>query len=208
MTIDCNYVFVFYFRNMAKGKHAPAKGAVREDKVLHPKSRKVAKLHNKEQRKLKLSGKVSVGGQRLQILGEKLLWFQDNLQMYVDDDKKCISANELVDLIQAYIERNESELEQIKLKNSIGSGQFKKRNQYTSRQDQIELAKKTETEEFNGCGFEIPDLLNEDNFKKFIDWNGELRFVQNLKLKRFTKSFLCSFSEAKSSEEDVDINME
>ena len=29
---------------MAKGKHAPAPGAVREDKVLHPNSRKAKKL--------------------------------------------------------------------------------------------------------------------------------------------------------------------
>ena len=73
---------------MAKGKHAPSKGAVREDKIIHPKSRKAAKLHFKEQRKLKLSGKVGVGGQRLQILGEKLLWFHDNLSAILDG-KAC-----------------------------------------------------------------------------------------------------------------------
>ena len=105
-------------------------------------------------------------------------------------NKKCISANELVDLIQAYIERNESELEQIKLKNSIGSGQFKKRNQYTSRQDQIELAKKTETEEFNGCGLEILNFTDAENLRKFKEWNGELRFVQNFKLTRVSKKDL------------------
>ena len=38
----------------------------------------------KEQRKLKMSGKVGVGGQRLQILGEKLLWFHDNLSAILD----------------------------------------------------------------------------------------------------------------------------
>ena len=32
---------------MAKGKHAPTKGAVREDKVLHPTSRKVLKMTKK-----------------------------------------------------------------------------------------------------------------------------------------------------------------
>ena len=33
---------------MAKGKHAPSKGAVRHDKVLHPTSRKVQKMAKKE----------------------------------------------------------------------------------------------------------------------------------------------------------------
>ena len=54
---------------MAKGKHKPAPGAVRPDKVLHPQSRKVKKLHGKEVRKQKLSSNASAGGQRLQQLG-------------------------------------------------------------------------------------------------------------------------------------------
>ena len=33
---------------MAKGKHAPTKGAIREEKVLHPTSRKVLKMARKE----------------------------------------------------------------------------------------------------------------------------------------------------------------
>ena len=176
---------------MAKGKHAPAKGAVREDKVLHPKSRKVAKMNFKEQRKLKLSNRASVGGQRLQILGDKLLWFHDNLQvLFESEDKKSVTANEMNELIEAYINRNEDELEQIILKNSIGSGQFKKRNQYSSRKDAIDFSKKIESEEFNGCGLEVPDLFDENNLMKFLEWNGELRFVQNFTLKRYTKTFL------------------
>ena len=33
---------------MAKGKHSPSKGAIREEKVLHPTSRKVLKMARKE----------------------------------------------------------------------------------------------------------------------------------------------------------------
>ena len=55
---------------MAKGKHKPAPGAVRPDKVLHPQSRKVKKLHGKETRRHKLSSNVGTGGKRLQQLGE------------------------------------------------------------------------------------------------------------------------------------------
>ena len=54
---------------MAKGKHKAAPGAVRPDKVLHPQSRKVKKLHGKAVRKHKLSSQNSVGGQKLQQLG-------------------------------------------------------------------------------------------------------------------------------------------
>ena len=174
-----------------------SQGAVREDKVLHPKSRKVAKLNSKELRKLKIANKPTVGGQRLQILGEKLLWFHDNLQiLFEDDDEQCktaINSKELIELIEAYIERNNSELEQINLKNSVG-GQFKKRNHNRSRLEAIEMAKKIESEEFHGCGFEVPNLLDEENLKTFREWNGELRFVQNINLKRYTKKCLQDIS--------------
>ena len=55
---------------MAKGKHKPAPGAIRPDKVLHPQSRKVKKLHGKEVRKHKLALNMSAGGKRLQQLGK------------------------------------------------------------------------------------------------------------------------------------------
>ena len=80
---------------MAKGKHAPTKGAIREDKIIHPKSRKAAKMHNKEQRKLKLSGKIGVGGQRLQILGEKMLWFHDNLNVILNSNRTYLLPSKM-----------------------------------------------------------------------------------------------------------------
>ena len=160
-------------------------------------------MNTKELRKLKIANKPSVGGQRLQILGEKLLWFHDNLQILFEDDeddqcKTAIDNTELLMLIEAYIERNNSELEQINLKNSIG-GQFKKRNQSRSRQEAIELARKTESEEFNGCGLEVPNLLDEENLKIFREWNGELRFVQSFNLKRYTKKSLQDISSSQTT---------
>ena len=57
------------------------------------------------------------------------------------------------------------------------------------------MAVKTDTEEFQGCGLEVPDLLDGENLQKFKDWNGELRFVQNFKLKRWTKKSLEDLSQ-------------
>ena len=200
--LNLSLKFDYFQIKMAKGKHAPSKGAVREDKIIHPKSRKAAKMHYKEQRKLKISTKHTIGGQRLQILGEKLLWFHDNMHSVLSDEsKKTLNSREILDLIQAYIERFEDELEQINLKNSIG--QFKKRNQHQSRIDSIELTKKNDNEQFNGCGIEIPDLTDPENFKKFKDWNGELRFVQNFKLKRVTRTRTFLESNLDTNEEMV-----
>lgn len=33
----------------------------------------------------------------------------------------------------------------------------------------------------------MPDLMDSIQFKLLKDWNGELRFIQNFKLKRFCK---------------------
>lgn len=33
----------------------------------------------------------------------------------------------------------------------------------------------------------MPDLMDSIQFKLLKDWNGELRFIQNFKLKRFSK---------------------
>lgn len=36
----------------------------------------------------------------------------------------------------------------------------------------------------------MPDLLDPIQFKLLKEWNGELRFIQNFKLKRFSKTNL------------------
>ena len=79
-----------HVHRMAKGKHRPAPGAIRPDKVLHPQSRKVAKLHKKENRKFKVSNTVSVGAKRLEILGEKLQWFHDNLALVSEEEEVAV----------------------------------------------------------------------------------------------------------------------
>ena len=56
--------------------------------------------------------------------------------------------------------------------------------------DVINLTIKTETDEFNGCGLEMPDLLDSDILSYFKKWNGELKFVQNIGLKRFRRKEL------------------
>ena len=62
---------------MAKGKHKPAPGAIRPDKVLHPQSRKVKKLHGKEVRKQKVSANATAARQKLQQLGNSIMVYND-----------------------------------------------------------------------------------------------------------------------------------
>lgn len=174
---------------MAKGKHAPAPGAVKKDKVIHPKSRIAGRMQSFQLRRSKVNSQVKSGGARLQLLGDKLLWFHDNLNLFLAEGVE-MTKTVMLELATGYLARFDDELEQINLKNSIGGSKNNKRTQHRSRQDTIEFTQKTEKDELEGCGLEMPDLLNSDNLKYFKDWNGELRFVQNIKLRRFSRKDL------------------
>ena len=93
----------------------------------------------------------------------------------------------MLHLITGMMGRFEEELEQINLKKSIGKN---RRNQHSNREDTITQTITSERSDFEGCGLEMPDLLDPDNYDYFNKWNGELRFVQNIKLKRFKKADL------------------
>jgi len=172
---------------MAKGKHPPSAGAIREDKVLHPLSRKVKKLSKQETHRFNQDKKLKTGAARIQVTGEKLSWFKENLPAIVEDPSQ-ISPEEVLSLVRGFLSRFEDELSQIKLKRSIG-GKGRKQ-QHSSREDAINLAIKIETEEFEGCGLEMVDWFDPDNLNYFLNWDGELRFVQNIKLKKFTRKDL------------------
>lgn len=83
--------------------------------------------------------------------------------------------------------RFDDELEQICLKHSIGG---RKNRQHASREDILRMNIKRELEEYNTCGIEIPNFLDKNNFLLVRQWNGELRYLQNIKLKRYGKKHL------------------
>jgi len=183
------------FRYMAKGKHKPAPGAIRPDKVLHPQSRKVKKLHGKEVRKQKVSANATAAGQKLQQLGEKLLWFHENLDgvipnVYVETETTPFTKAMMLELANAYLARFQDELDQINLKNSIGGDKKNKRHHYRSRVDVIKFTLENEENDFNGCGLEMPNLLDKNTFEYFTTWTGELRYVQNIEMKRYRRQEL------------------
>ena len=184
------YFAVFSALQMAKGKHAPAKGAVRPDKVIHPKSRKAMKIQSKEQRKFKFATQAKTGGQKLQATGDKMVWFKENLAL-CEEREVCGAASKatMLALAEACLTRFEEEIEQINLKDSVGD-QRGKRRQHAPRLDLIRHTIEREREEFEGCGLEMPDLLDNDTARRFREWEGELKTVQNIKMRRVSKKSL------------------
>ncbi|KAM9449539.1 translation machinery-associated protein 16 [Clarias gariepinus] len=154
-----------------KGKNAV------EKKVIHPYSRKAASLAraaHKQDRKDKLKNEKA---QRLNLFGEKLLWFQSQL----DSDKLEYSKQEACEIIERYLHRFDAELDQIELANSIKGRQGRL---HFSREAIIKQTMERERAQYEGNGFEIPDIINSKHLKTFREWNGDLKKLPNIKMRK------------------------
>ncbi|XP_073698852.1 translation machinery-associated protein 16 [Garra rufa] len=183
----------------AKGKAKP------EQKAVHPYSRKAAYLAravSKQQRKEKLKGEKA---QRLNLIGEKLSWFQSQL----DPDKSEYTKHDACKIVERYLHRFDGELEQIELANSIKGRQGR---QYASREAVIRQTIERETAVYEGNGFEIPDIINSKHLKVFREWTGDLKKLPNIKMTKVSAkdSAPSAVSQEKHMEdetkEDVSLN--
>ncbi|MEE6461079.1 hypothetical protein FKM82_001186 [Ascaphus truei] len=195
-------------------KAPPNKG--KTEKVIHPYSRKAAQLTregHKQDRKEKLKNEKSL---RLNIIGEKLQWFQSHL----DPDKKEYTKKEACELIESYLHRFESELEQIELHNNIKGRQGR---QHGSRETVIKQTMERERLLYSGYGMgaeprykwngndpmvcgpfcsKIPDIVNAKNLKMFRDWDFDLKKLPNIKMRKFSVSDLFIKSDKDMQTED------
>ncbi|XP_061534659.1 translation machinery-associated protein 16 [Phycodurus eques] len=147
------------------------------DKVVHPYSRKAAYMAREEIRlKKKERHKVDKAA-RLNNIGEKLLWFQSQL----DPEKTTYTKKDACDIIERYLQRYDGELEQIELMNGIKGRQGRL---HGSREDVIKQTIERERALYCGAGFEIPDFINTKHLKTFREWTGDLKKLPNIKLRK------------------------
>ena len=92
----------------------------------------------------------------------------------------------MMDLVLLYRSRFDDELEQINLVQTVGNRPSQPR-QHAAREAAIALAKEDETNQFQGSGIEIPDLINKKHLENFKKWDGDPKHIQNLKLKKITQ---------------------
>ncbi|XP_012582463.1 PREDICTED: translation machinery-associated protein 16 [Condylura cristata] len=150
----------------------------REKKVIHPYSRKAAQItreNHKQEKKEKLKNEKAL---RLNLIGEKLRWFQNHL----DPKKGGYSKKDACELIERYLNRFSSELEQIELHNSIKDRQGRR---HCSRETVIKQTMERERQQYEGYGLEIPDIVNSSNLKTFRDWDCDLKKLPNIKMRKF-----------------------
>ncbi|KAH0616071.1 hypothetical protein JD844_026893 [Phrynosoma platyrhinos] len=181
-------------------KAVKSKGGGQEKKIIHPYSRKAAQLTkeaNKQEKKEKLKNEKAI---RLSIVGEKLLWFQNRL----DPNKMEYTKKEACELVESYLQRFCDELEQIELQNSIKG---RKARQHSSRETIIRQTMERERQQYEGYGLDIPDIVNCKHLKIFRDWDGDLKKLPNIKMKKITsKDAKSSKMEKTSGEAEMELN--
>ncbi|KAI3353313.1 hypothetical protein L3Q82_019851 [Scortum barcoo] len=161
------------------------------EKVVHPYSRKAAYLAREEIRLKKKERQKNDKATRLNSTGEKLLWFQAQL----DPEKTSYTRKDACDIIERYLQRFDSELEQIELMNGIKGRQGRL---HGAREAVIKQTIERERAQYEGMGFEIPDLINAKHLKTFREWTGDLKKLPNIKLRKVSNKGL----DTKSEEED------
>uniref|UniRef100_A0A3P8RCF1 Translation machinery-associated protein 16 n=1 Tax=Astatotilapia calliptera TaxID=8154 RepID=A0A3P8RCF1_ASTCA len=197
------------------------------EKVVHPYSRKAAymareecRLRRKERQKTEKATRLSnIGESKLfvhviarakkkkvfidvffpfflvsPITGEKLLWFQSEL----DPAKATYTKKDACDIIERYLHRFDSELEQIELMNGIKGRQGRL---HGAREAVIKQTIERERAQFEGVGFEIPDIINGKHLKTFREWTGDLKKLPNIKLRKVSNKSLESKKEGEEKHE-------
>ncbi|XP_072934115.1 translation machinery-associated protein 16 homolog [Epargyreus clarus] len=153
------------------------------ESLKHPNSRKTISLAKKMLKNEKKNNSKLGTHIKQNLIGEKILWFKER----IPEECVVLDKAQTLELIETYLSRFDEELEQIALKNSVGQ---RKNRQHASREDIINITKKREQEEFDTCGIEMPDLLDQQQMVVLRKWNGELRYLQHFKLKRIARKHL------------------
>ncbi|NWR77564.1 TMA16 protein, partial [Centropus unirufus] len=156
-------------------------GGKQEKKAIHPYSRKAAQLAREahKQEKKENNGEGVIININFFLVGEKLEWFQSHL----DPSKIEYTKKEAGELIENYMCRFNAELEQIELQNSIKGRQGR---QHSSREAVIKQTIERERQLYEGYGIEIPDIMNRKHLKFFREWDGDLKKLPNIKMKKLS----------------------
>ncbi|NXA40013.1 TMA16 protein, partial [Eudromia elegans] len=177
-----------------------SKGGKQEKKVIHPYSRKAAQLAREAHKQEKKENDNIIINVHFILVGEKLQWFQSHL----DPSKTEYTKKDVGELIENYIGRFNAELEQIELQNSIKGRQGR---QHGSRETVIRQTMERERLLYEGYGIEIPDIVNTKQLKFFREWDGDLKKLPNIKMRKFSaKDAACSHPKVADVESKEELN--
>ncbi|CAK9820787.1 Translation machinery-associated protein 16 [Anthophora plagiata] len=167
-------------------------------KVMHPNSRKSIAIAKRAKKILNRQKMKTHGFIKQNLVAERMMWIREHMVPDVCPYTPELTAR----LLEAYVARNDEEMEQINIKRSVGG---KRIRQHASREDVIRMTKERDLQEYNTCGIEIPDILDEQYCTALKKWSGELNYLPYFKFRRFGKKHLQEVLQKmeKQSKEDI-----
>lgn len=145
-------------------KIAKSKGAV------HPKGRKFKQLNRATNREERISRVKAKNFEKKQ---QDTLIYTFLQQVLQSRDEKMFSINEMKVFVEAFISRNDEEIESLKASRRQG-------RPASNRQIVLESKRSHENHLFQ-TGWDVPDLTSEENVKNIVRWNGSVGGLTNIK---------------------------
>eukprot|EP00126_Sphaerothecum_destruens_P002612 Sdes_comp16037_c0_seq1m5237 len=147
--------------------------AKKEQKLIHPNSRKAKQICKSMNRHEKLGHKKIDRLKAMSFLASKLLWFKGQL----DPEVAFYSHSQMVELIHSYVKRNDEIIETHRDQKRIGKSR-------SIQAENMSLLLETEKNQLSS-GFQAPDLTKPKNVEILRSWNGDLNVLPSFELKEF-----------------------
>ena len=103
-------------------------------------------------------------------------WFQEILK----GSEGFPTAEDLNEWIKMYIDRFDDEIE-------VQKGLIRPNRPHPIKLAELKMAKQQELDEFSGPGFEMAQVLDQESFKKFMEWDGTFGSLHLIKLVRYKR---------------------
>jgi len=107
---------------------------------------------------------------------DRFTWFQ----LALDPEEGVPNLPKVKELIEAYLDRQTEEISRLRAEQRPG-------RPLPKRLDQLLLVCGAERAEYEGPGFELPDLTNESNFEAFQRWDGTRESLDLIRITRVRK---------------------
>eukprot|EP00128_Syssomonas_multiformis_P004955 Colp12_sorted_trinity150504_noHs@21901 len=167
--------------------------------AIHPKSRRFKQL-NKTTHKIDAAARKKADHAKIILVTvRKYKWFQSNL---LGEEKTEYTKEEMLQLILAYINRHDEEIEQLTAQSKKPG--HKMTVAKANRLEELESLKKDELKALQTCGYEAPDLTDGKSLEGFRTWGGDGNAFDRFKVKRF----VATADEIATCEPLADVNME
>jgi len=176
------------------------------EKIPHPRSRKAEQLLKKNTQKLRKIENKNLREKKLSVLHKHCLWYHDYVKRIEEEEKRKNPQDKNKN--QAKKRFNESEMHAM-IESFIKHREEKWREKMEKKRGKLgtslQLAAMEREEYEKGAGLKAPDLLNKENYTKFLQWDRESKTLVAIKIKCF-KSQATLASIWKSVEENEKSN--